>query len=144
MINFWLIITFLGSFKWLFPATVLTVICLAVKRRKKEAISLALTMAAAPLISDGLKNIIREPRPNVSALVTETSYSFPSGHALNSAVFYLLLIYLFKIKNKYAAWLLILLIGISRIYLGVHYYWDIIGGWIIGYGIYKISLKLFR
>ena len=135
-------ITFLGSFYWLFPAAIFCVIWLYLKNKKRESIFFALTMAISPLISNTLKNIIREPRPNINPLVMEKSFSFPSGHALNSMVFYLLLIYFLEIRNKYLAWGIILLIGISRIYLRVHYPTDVLGGYLIGYGIYRLGVFL--
>ena len=85
--------------------------------------------------------IIARPRPDILRLVYETGYSFPSGHAMVATGFYGFLIYIAnkKIKNKalrrcitILLTLLIFLIGISRIYLGVHYATDIIGAFIIG------------
>ena len=121
--------------------SVFCAICLLVKHKRLEAITFALTMAVTPLISEGLKNLIQEVRP-VNNL--ETSYSFPSGHALNSLVFYLLALYFFKIKNKYLIWLVILMIGLSRIFLGVHYWWDVLGGWMIGYGIFYFGRLMYE
>ena len=85
-------------------------------------------------------------------LVKEGGYSFPSGHAMVSFGFYGFLIYLAykKINNKKIKYpliislaLLILLIGISRIYLGVHYATDIIGGFIIGFIYLIVFIKYF-
>lgn len=103
-----------------------------------------------PLICFGLnyflKLIIARPRPSVEHLVEETSYSFPSGHAMISLAFYGLLIYIINRTNldkrvkkisSVMLSLLITLIGFSRIYLGVHYLSDIIGGFLVS-GIYLI------
>ncbi len=136
-----LIISFFGSFWWLFPVTVVSVLWLFCKNEKRKAIVFALTMAVSPLISEGLKNLIKEVRP-VNNL--ETSYSFPSGHALNSIVFYLLFLYFLRIKNKYLIWLVIIMIGLSRIFLGVHYWWDVVGGWVIGYGIFYFARLMYE
>ena len=84
-----------------------------------------------------LKNFFLRPRPNEFRLIEETGYSFPSGHAMASTAFYGLLIYIAheKIENKILRnticimlGLLILLISISRIYVGVHYTSDVIAG----------------
>lgn len=87
-----------------------------------------------------LKNIFKRPRPTGYRLIAETGYSFPSGHSMVSLAFYGLLIYIIykKIKNIYLRNSLIVLliiltisIGISRIFLGVHYTTDVIAGFLI-------------
>ena len=87
-----------------------------------------------------LKNILQRPRPTEYRIIEETGYSFPSGHSMVSMAFYGYLIYLIYkyVKNKYIKWTLIVLlsilicsIGISRIYLGVHYTSDVLGGFLI-------------
>ena len=84
-----------------------------------------------------LKHFFVRPRPNELRLIEETGYSFPSGHAMASTAFYGLLIYIVykeiknkKIRNTICILLAILisLIDISRIYVGVHYTSDVLGG----------------
>ena len=97
--------------------------------------------------------IIQRPRPEDFRLIEETGYSFPSGHSMASMAFYGLIIYFaFKyVKNKNAKIiictilsLLVLLIGISRIYLGVHYASDVIAGFVlsIAYLVVYITIVL--
>lgn len=87
------------------------------------------------------KLIVDRERPNILRLVAEKETSFPSGHAMLSITFFGLLIYFIysKISKNSVKWILIILlsfiiilIGVSRIYLGVHYFTDIIGGYILG------------
>lgn len=88
-----------------------------------------------------LKYLFNRPRPSVEHLVVAKHSSFPSGHAMGSMLFYGTLIFLaYKyIDNKtmrlviqIALGIIILLIGASRIYLGVHYPTDILGGYLLG------------
>lgn len=86
------------------------------------------------------KSIFVRPRPDVLKLITQGGYSYPSGHAMASMTFYGFLIYLIYksdlSKNKKISFItllsiFILLIGMSRIYLGVHYASDIISGYMV-------------
>ena len=98
-----------------------------------------INLIIAFLFNDLLKHIFVRSRPDsINWLVNESGYSFPSGHSMVSMAYYGYLIYLLYLsKNKYK-WLLItmlsiiiLLIGISRIYLGVHYLSDVLAGFLM-------------
>ena len=99
-----------------------------------------------------LKRILRRPRPTEFRIVEETGYSFPSGHSITSMVFYGYLVYLTykyinnkKIKIPLIIFLILLIptIGLSRIYLGVHYASDVLCGFLLGiiYLILFISIS---
>ena len=115
--------------------------------KRKESLYMVGTLGLSTIINLILKNIIRRDRPLHLRLVEESGFSFPSGHAMGSSAFYGSIIVLIKHskldkKYKYLSYiflsLLIFLIGISRIYLGVHYPSDIIGGWLIGFVLLNI------
>lgn len=134
---------------------IITLILIIAIKNKKIKIAIALNIIIEPILNTTLKNIFVRPRPIDYRLIEETGYSFPSGHSMASMAFYGLLIYLIykNVKNKYLKWTLILvlsvliiLIGFSRIYLGVHYTSDVLGGFLISLSyliIYTNCIKKF-
>ena len=109
-------------------------------KNKKIGLCISSNLAIATILNQLLKYIIQRPRPDGYRLIVESGYSFPSGHSMVSMAFYGLIIYLIwkMVKNKKIKYiscgilgLLIPLIGFSRIYLGVHYASDVIGGFAI-------------
>src|SRR5699024_3326183 len=107
----------------------------------------------AGVLNKTIKYIFRKPRPSFEHLVVQGGYSFPSGHAMGSTIMYggLLVVLFYLVKSKGIRTLfallfvgLILLIGISRIYLGVHYPSDIIGGYSLGSAWLYTSVDVFR
>lgn len=130
----------------------LLILVLAIKD-KKIKISLVINLLGITIINNLIKVIIARPRPEINKLVTETGYSFPSGHSMVSMAFYGYLIYLIYryIENKYIKWLLIVLlsiliclIGISRIYLGVHYTSDVLGGFLLSISYLVVYISLIK
>jgi undecaprenyl-diphosphatase len=129
-------------------STVLITFCLLLivipKSRKTIALPISVTLILSILLNVALKSIFARERPDILRLINETSYSFPSGHAMNNATFYTILVFLICkfIKNKPLKVALTTLcitltiaIGFSRVYLGVHYAGDVLGGWLIGFAI---------
>lgn len=107
---------------------------------KKTSILIWVNLVISTLLNQILKYIIQRPRPTEFRLIDESGYSFPSGHSMVSAAFYGFFIYLIykNVKNKYLKWglvsflgFLIISIGVSRIYLGVHYTSDVLAGFLI-------------
>ena len=106
--------------------------------RNKDAVFVIFNLIFLRLLNYVIKIIIKRDRPNILRLIKIGEYSFPSGHAMISMGVYGYLIYLIykKVKNPYIKYLgiiilslLIILIGISRIYLGVHYFSDVVAGY---------------
>ena len=119
---------------------ILTIVLLVLIKNKKIGISIFSNLVIVTILNQLLKAILQRPRPTEYRIVEETGYSFPSGHSMVSMAFYGYLIYLIYryVKNKYIKWISIVLlsilvcsIGISRIYLGVHYTSDVLGGFLI-------------
>lgn len=114
---------------------------LVIKKHSWDAASLIIALTGATIMDWMLKLIFHRSRPALSGLVAVSGFSFPSGHAMVSFVFYGMLVYLLRVNFKpgpsrylftFFIALLVLAIGISRIYLGVHYPSDVIAGYAAG------------
>lgn len=135
-------ITFLGNFVTLLAVTILAVAFLWRKGRRTDATFVALAFVGAQVLSSGMKLGFRRDRPFFSdPLATEHTYSFPSGHSLVSLAVYGALALLLArelTSNGRRALLfagvaaLVLAIGFSRIYLGVHFLSDVLAGFAAG------------
>jgi undecaprenyl-diphosphatase len=135
-------VTALGGVTVMTLVAIVGVLAFLMHRRRWHAGILALTVLLADLSSESLKSLYGRPRP---ALVPHGSYvysaSFPSGHSTLSAATFLTLAMLIaslepnrgtKIMVFVLALLLVLSIGFSRVYLGVHWPSDVLAGWCLG------------
>lgn len=135
----------------------MVVVVLMLIFRNKDGWLLGILTINSALTNQLVKHIIRRPRPDVLKLVKQGGYSYPSGHTMIAiAVYGYLFYFVFKrVQNKYLKYplcmilgLLILSVGISRIYVGVHYATDVIAGFIFSILqvilIIKYSNKYFR
>ena len=124
---------------------------LMLQRRRAAALLVLASVGGGLALSNGLKLVFQRARPEEAFRAVEaTQYSFPSGHALISTVTYLTLGALvahairergLKLYIQSLAVLLALVIGVSRIFLGVHWATDVLGGWAIG-GAWAMALWL--
>ena len=135
-------LTALGGTTVLTLITVLVVLFLVLRGSTRTAAFVTVSVLGGWLLSTALKFGVARPRPElVSHLVVVGDFSFPSGHAMLSAVTYLTLGALLsrieerrslKVSYLITALLLTIMIGCSRVYLGVHYPTDVVGGWTAG------------
>jgi undecaprenyl-diphosphatase len=140
----WLNITALGSVTIVLLFSTIVVGYLAMLGEWRTAGVVVGGIVGAMLTSTLLKGVFDRPRPDiVPHMVDVASASFPSGHSLVSAVVYptlgslltrLVEHWRLKIYFLAVAMLLTVLIGVSRIYLGVHYPTDVLAGWMLGLG----------
>lgn len=146
--------TFIGST----PAVI--VLCLfiifflyKVLHHRSELILFIIVVAGTPIINYILKGFFQRARPDLHRLIEIGGYSFPSGHAMNAFTVYGILAFLLwrHIFNRTGRWMLILFstimiaaIGVSRIYLGVHYPSDVIGGYFASSFWLAISIWYFQ
>lgn len=136
-------ISFLGSPTIVLAVGMALVVYFAWRRKWYELSVLVIAVGGTQLLDLLLKAIVVRQRPILlDPLLTLTSYSFPSGHAMGSMAFYGLIAYLVigrvrrwrtRVTISMAAFVLILLIGFSRMYLGVHYLSDVLGGYAAGF-----------
>ena len=129
----------------------LTTILFFLIKDKKIGISIIANLGIVTILNQIIKFIMQRPRPTEFRIIEETGYSFPSGHSMVSLAFYGYLIYLIYkyINNKHLKRTLIIIlsvliciIGVSRIYLGVHYTSDVLGGFLISFAYLIIYIEL--
>jgi len=147
-------VTFLGTHTFLVPMNFLLIgYFLFIKRHRWYSITIPVVSLGGLSLMSILKNLFGRARPDDPLLRTVSGLSFPSGHALMSCAFYGLLIYLVwhNVVHKVWKWifmvllfLLILTIGLSRIYLRVHYASDVLAGFAMGLVWLVLSIWVVR
>lgn len=153
MSRFMVFITFWGSEPAITAINLIILFAAFIRKRRKYfnfALLVSSNIIAGAVLNYCMKQLFHRPRPDILRLVEIGGFSFPSGHSMASIIFYGFFIYLAARyagnRSKYAIATalstLVLLIGISRIYLGVHYASDVLGGFIIGLGWLLIFIRL--
>lgn len=148
MTMFMTIITMMCNTEFIIVATLLLVLFI---KNKKMGGMIASNVVLCSVINTIIKHIFLRPRPVGIKLIEQGGYSFPSGHSMMAVAFYGLLIYIiwntkwrnvWKIFTTTLLVILILLIGISRIYVGVHFASDVIAGLSISLSYLIIFIEL--
>ncbi|MFV0516755.1 MAG: phosphatase PAP2 family protein [Aminipila sp.] len=145
-------ITYLGNSKTIIIMCILLLIFS--KTRMSFGVPLSVAALSSATIQTIIKVLIQRARPPVeNFLIVQGGFSFPSGHSCSGLVFYGLFAYLlfhnnvdnsvYKLLGKLFI-VLFILIGLSRIYLGVHYPTDVLGGWCLGTAILTVSIGVIQ
>lgn len=135
--------TGLGAFTWVVPIAAIVVVVALVRRRWQAAVFLVVVVAVGYFWGTVAQDLIRRTRPlQVQALIpVPAAFSFPSGHSYTSTLLYGAIAFFIwrvaprlwqRIVGVVLCGFLIVVIGLSRVYLGVHWPTDVIGGWLIG------------
>lgn len=145
-------VTELGSSGFMLPLMLALTLVLAVYKKAAASLYLYLLFFVERTANEALKGWIARERPAINPLVHEPSHSFPSGHSMNAASIYPFIAYLLLLcipffqqrSRALYMWtgLIVGLIGISRMYLGVHYMTDVISGFSLGLALFFIFKKI--
>ena len=123
----------------IFIMSLVLLIVLLIMKRKYSAVIFSASMISGLLLKETIKYVVAKGRP--IGMIVESGYGFPSGHTTMGLIFFLLVIYLFKndvkrgfLRSLFVGFfsLLILAIAFSRLYLGVHWFTDVLGGIFLG------------
>jgi undecaprenyl-diphosphatase len=133
------VVTWLGSGAVLYPATAVIALLWWRRRDWRPGLALAVALGGATALYNIFKPVFERPRPPAQdAIGTYSHWSFPSGHATQSMAFYAMLAFLLSIgvSSRTRWWLggalVILVVGATRIYLGAHWFTDVLGGYALG------------
>ncbi|MBN2248088.1 MAG: phosphatase PAP2 family protein [Coriobacteriia bacterium] len=142
-----------GDFSRMTVLTLAAGLALWLGGRRTSATTLVLTVALGSLIGAVVKLLFGRIRPalEVARIALPESYSFPSGHALSSLLFFGSVAFLILLHVKSLKWaaagaglcgIAAFAISLSRVYLGVHYIGDIAGSWLLGFGLLALMVMI--
>ncbi|SEO61360.1 phosphatase PAP2 family protein [Paenibacillus sp. OV219] len=144
----------IGSSAVLIPGLlVLSIILFIYLKHRKELVLLIGGMLGSTLLNHALKDIYKRARPDIHRLAEQAGYSYPSGHSMAAFTFYFLITYLLWRHIHLRRWRIVLLlfsacmivcIGLSRVYLGVHYPSDVLAGYWVSACWVALCIRLFR
>jgi len=148
------VLTTAGSTVWIVAASLVVLVVQLIARRPWLGVAATAMIGVASLSDHLVKDIVRRVRPDLlPPIVVEPGYSFPSGHAALSMVAYGIIAVLVLRSGlpRGVRWLatgslalVVALVGVSRIYLGVHYPSDVLGGWLGGGSIVLLLVSITR
>ncbi|HVW67084.1 MAG TPA: LssY C-terminal domain-containing protein [Candidatus Peribacteraceae bacterium] len=152
LLSFFYTITEFGDWRIVYIAALVLTLVLLLQKNRSYAGALWTGLLTGSLITFAAKQYFQRPRPGgLLPALHESAYSFPSMHATVSVIFYGFLAYLFlrndaqwkgKVSDVFAAVIMVLLIDFSRLYLGVHYFSDVLAGNVVGLAALLFSISV--
>ncbi|MEK7132807.1 MAG: phosphatase PAP2 family protein [Patescibacteria group bacterium] len=151
LVQFFIWVSELGSVATIAGLTLIALIILAYRKQWHYVLGFVVSVLGSTVATFIIKELVERPRP-VSPIFAylETSFSFPSGHATRAAAFFIFLLWVIwnflspmwrKVSIGVVA-TIILLIGFSRLYLGVHYPSDVLAGFLVGAVFVILGIKV--
>ena len=148
ILSFSKFLAFIGSAKVLVPVIILAVVIGYYKKKKNLVVGLILSSLGVFILNSVTKLFFQRQRPIDFMLMEEVTTSYPSGHTMTNTCLYLFLAYylsryVYPNQKKLIYFIAILcsfLMGFSRVHLGVHYFSDIVGGFLGAYGFFIITV----
>lgn len=149
--SFMIFISFLGSAKFYIPVCLVLIYRFFKKKQLLNIVALLSAVLGSALINLIVKSYFRRIRPEEFFQIKQLGFSFPSGHSMVGICAYFMFVYLLLRKKPWdiktvIVWtftvIFVMLIGISRIYLGVHWPTDVIGGFALGFVWYYINILI--
>lgn len=148
-------ITQLGSTPIVSAVALLALVVEALARRPWLGASAAVTIGLVALVNGGIKRVVDRARPDLlPPILAEAGYSFPSGHSSSAMVAYGIVAVLVARSPRLPGWVrrtavfacaaVIGLVGLSRVYVGVHFPSDVLGGWLLGGVVVLLFAELTR
>lgn len=141
----------IGSPKFLVPVIPVAFGMALYFNRRILALGLIISSLGSFILNQVVKAVFRRPRPLAYMLMTESSFSFPSGHTVTSTCIYMFLAYYFsQAKDEeekiyyIIALIFSILMGLSRIFLGVHYITDVLGGFLNAYFFNYVTIEFLK
>ncbi|WP_192802076.1 phosphatase PAP2 family protein [Streptococcus agalactiae] len=150
--RFFKLITVIGNTVSQIAIAIMSVTFCYLKKWYPQARFIAVNAIISGICILSLKLIFQRVRPTLPHLVFAGGYSFPSGHSMGTFMIFGSIIILLQYYMPNSIWkllcqgilgLLIFLIGLSRIYLGVHFLTDVLAGFILAYGILNLTAYIF-
>lgn len=144
-------ITLFGADKLIISISIGILIITVILKKVKTGVIVILFLYIVHTINYIVKIIIQRPRPEILRLIPESGFSFPSGHTMAATALYGMLVYLIlrselnknlKILFSVILSLMTFLVGLSRIYLGVHYASDVLGGFLLSIILLLILISI--
>lgn len=145
-----LTITTLGNVEYMLPALVALFAYFVYRGQRHNALILLFGAGGAALSNIILKLVFHRDRPSLwNSAIVETGYSFPSGHAMMSSALVLCLVVLlwhtkWRLATIVIGSIFVIMMGVSRVYLGVHYPTDIVAGWSVSCIWVLMVVAIFR